>query len=128
MKSYCLKCGGGTTYSGQKPKFCSSCGSPMSASANKEIQSKTKNYEFHEDLIDEEEFEDKVNVPNIRGLEIEIQRTPSNKITLGQIMETSAEVEGDISKTPKVNPSQQTSEQILEDFRKEAGTLRNNDA
>lgn len=126
MKTYCLKCGSGTSYAGQKPKFCSSCGNPLSASANKEIQ--PKNYEFHEDLLDDEELNDKVDVPNMQGLDIEIEKTPSNKITIGQIMEASSEVEGDIPQTPRVNAPQQSSEQIMENFRKEAGTLRNKDA
>jgi hypothetical protein len=111
MKTYCLKCGSSTSYAGEKPKFCSSCGSPLSASANKEIQ--PKNYEFHEDLLDDEELNDKVDVPNMQGLDIEIEKTPSNKI---------------IPQTPRVNAPQQSSEQIMENFRKEAGTLRNKDA
>ena len=110
MKTYCLKCGSSTSYAGEKPKFCSSCGSPLSASANKEIQ--PKNYEFHEDLLDDEELNDKVDVPNMQGLDIEIEKTPSNKITIGQIMEASSEVEGDIPQTPRVNAPQQSSNKL----------------
>jgi DNA-directed RNA polymerase subunit M/transcription elongation factor TFIIS len=32
---FCTECGAKNEYSGAKPKFCSSCGTPMSPSANK---------------------------------------------------------------------------------------------
>ena len=33
MKIYCKKCGAPTEYISAKPKFCASCGQPLSATA-----------------------------------------------------------------------------------------------
>ena len=37
---FCTECGAKNEYSGSKPKFCSSCGTPMSLGANKTNKSK----------------------------------------------------------------------------------------
>ena len=128
MKSYCPNCGAATEYSGPKPKFCSSCGNPFSALAKKE----NKNYKIHEDVeiedSEEEELEN-INFYNINKLDVEIIQEQSNSVTLGQIMETSAETEGDIQMSDiNQNPPQQNSEDFIQEFQQEAGTLRQKDA
>ena len=130
MKIYCPKCGNPTAYSGPKPKFCSSCGNPLSVLAKKE-KGKQENYEIHEDIDIEEDPSESFNLGNMDKLEIEISKQ-TNKVTFGELMENSAaaenEVKGDIVFTEKNSSPQKSSEQALEQFRKEAGTLRNKNA
>ena len=129
MKTYCPNCGSGMSYSGAKPKFCSSCGSPLSALAKQE----NKNYKIHED-VEVEEFEDEemenVDFSSLTKLDVEIEKEqPKSSFTLGQVMENSIEVEGDIKMTKINNNSpQQSSEDFFKEFQQEAGSLRNKDA
>jgi hypothetical protein len=124
MKIYCPQCGNPTAYTGAKPKFCSSCGNALSALAKEE----QKNYVIHEDIDIEEDPSEQVNLENINGLDVEIESFSSNKVTIGDIIKSeAAEVKGELN-LPKVNAPQQTSSQIMEEFKKEAGTLRNKNA
>jgi len=71
-----------------------------------------------------------VDFSTLSKLDIEITKEqPQKGFTLGQVMENSIEVKGDIEMT-KINRNspQQTSEDFLRDFQKEAGSLRNKDA
>ena len=63
-------------------------------------------------------------------LEVEITHQSKNNVTFGQIMENSADatVQGDVTFTKKPSTPQKSSEQVMEQFRKEAGTLRNKNA
>jgi len=130
MKIYCPQCGNPTAYSGQKPKFCSSCGNPMSALAKKENEEK-RNYEIHEDIDMEEDPSENFDLGDMDKLEVEINHQ-SKKTTFGQLMENSADAEkelkGDITFTEKQSAPQQSHEQVMEQFQKEAGTLRNKNA
>jgi ribosomal protein L37E len=130
MKIYCPKCGNPTAYSGPKPKFCSSCGNPLSILAKKE-KGEQKNYEIHEDIDIEEDPSESLNLGNMDKLEVEINHQ-KNSVTFGQLMENSAsaekELKGDITFTKKPSVPERTSEQVMEDFRNEAGTLRNKNA
>ena len=129
MKIYCPNCGSATAYSGPKPKFCSSCGNPMSALAKKEKEEQ-KNYEIHEDIDIEEDPSENFDLGNMDKLEVEITHQSKNNVTFGQIMENSADatVQGDVTFTKKPSTPQKSSEQVMEQFRKEAGTLRNKNA
>ena len=129
MKIYSAQCGSPTAYFGPKPKFCSSCGNPLSALAKKEKEEQ-KNYEIHEDIDMENDPSENFNLGNMDKLEVEINHQKNNNVTFGQLMENSADAEmkGDITFTKKPSVPERTSEQVIEDFRKEAGTLRNNNA
>lgn len=35
---YCTECGSKVSYSGAKPKFCSSCGSPIAGASNSQVK------------------------------------------------------------------------------------------
>tara|TARA_R110002020_G_scaffold207146_1_gene412543 strand:- start:17268 stop:17612 length:345 start_codon:yes stop_codon:yes gene_type:complete len=87
---FCTECGAKNEYSGAKPKFCSSCGTPMSPGANKTKQSKVekkstsskKASSFREqmearkksrDSLQEDET-DIEEVPNISSLSYEITK------------------------------------------------------
>ena len=70
MRIYCQKCGNGTEYSFDKPKFCSGCGSGFSielSTASKIIKSAPRITQ-----IDEEEEIATERVPNISKLEFDI--------------------------------------------------------
>jgi len=117
------------SYSGAKPKFCSSCGSPLSALAKQE----DKNYEIDKNVelkgSENEELEN-IDFSSLTKLDVEIQKEqPKSGFTLGQVMENSIEVDGDIKMTKINNNSpQQSSEDFFKEFQQEAGSLRNKDA
>ena len=125
MKLYCQKCGSGTAYNMQKPKFCQSCGSSFSASvkkpssvANKKSRSKTVS------PVIEDHEEEEASIPtNINKLEFDMVGSLEVKGT------TVATLAGTISPNEKVNTErgsepQVSKEKFLENFQKEAGTSR----
>ena len=126
MKIYCPQCGSPTAYAGAKPKSCSSCGNALSALAKKEKEEQ-KNYEIHEDIDVEENPSESLNLDNMNALQVEINYQQNNKVTFGQLMKDSAdaELDGDINFTEKQSVPQRSPDQIMQDFQKEAGTLRN---
>ena len=125
MKIYCPQCGSPTAYVGPKPKFCSSCGNALSALAKKEEH---KNYTIHEDIDIEEEPSQQMDIGNMNRLDVEIESFGNSKVTIKEIMESQGtKTQGELN-LPKMEPHQQTSDQVLEDFKKEAGTLRNKNA
>ena len=122
MKIYCPHCGGPSQYAGEKPKFCSSCGNSLSILAEKQ-----KNYVVHEDIdIDVEEELEKLNIGNMEGLDFEIEHPQCNTITFGSLMNSMEKVpqaNGEISFSNIARPKR-TKKQVMNDFKKEAGTLR----
>lgn len=87
---FCTNCGAKMEYSSEKPKFCSSCGEPMSASSVGSISSsKTKKLtrvrpapigEVGEDSTDATE------VPHVGNLEYDIDVPQNNIFNLGDIL------------------------------------------
>jgi hypothetical protein len=70
---FCTKCGAKNSYSGAKPKFCSSCGAPIgeSSSSNDQVPSKAKRKPLSEDETDID------HVPNIESLSYEVSNDGS---------------------------------------------------
>jgi len=139
MKRYCASCGSPTEYTIKKPLFCSSCAKPFDkideappkpVAQKVLMQKKTiSSKKYIEDIdadVDSDtdlDIEDDVNVPNISKLEVEAEdETPKSKgIKIGSLMGTSSAP----SKRSKQTKNSKTSKkQTLEDFSKEAGTLR----
>jgi uncharacterized Zn finger protein (UPF0148 family) len=141
MKRYCIDCGSPTEYSLKKPIFCSNCGSLFEK--NKEnpepviqkVQSQNKTIarqlpkpnielENHDDYDDNDET-DVNQVPNISNIQVETDTTPKDRgIKLKDLMGTeSSSVKREKNKTRGKKTSKK---QILEDFAKEAGSLRKN--
>lgn len=117
MKIYCQKCGTGSEYSFDKPKFCSNCGSGFSIAhspapkVNKPAPTKITQ------VTDEEEIGDE-RVPDISQLEFEMD-VPANKpVKLQNLMGTSngQGLEERFSQGQRVNKSE-----AMESFKKEAG-------
>ena len=125
MKVYCPSCGAAVHYTVEKPRFCSKCGDPISIYAKTKQKQPQKNYEFSEDIDIEEDPNE--SVPQIGKLDIEILPDKIPRHTLGQILESQpSEPPPEMTNnlTPRVD--NQTSEEFLQQFGKEAGSIRPN--
>lgn len=129
MKVYCRKCGSGTAYVSQKPKFCSQCGNSFVAPA---IASKPAPFKAAPTVIEKQtsnlgfeiEEDTQSGFGSMSGLECEIQKAPNIKTTLGDIAGTSDE-NSQIVERPKAYARKRVSKkQILADFQAEAGQSR----
>jgi len=128
MKIYCKKCGGGTEYTSQKPKFCSGCGNgfgivtPSNASvrapAREPVAPVPPESRTEYDEVPEETFD-----TNITKLEFEIEPNRRQGISMGEMMGTSEGKEPRIERQPSV-PKRQSKKKFLEEFQKEAGQIR----
>jgi hypothetical protein len=116
MKTYCQKCGSGTEYSFDKPKFCASCGSSFSSAHSFIKPTKTVNYNKVTLNQNEEEVSEE-KVPDIRNLDFEIEVRPNKGTPIGNLAGTRNEMFSDPNKE-QVNFNKQD---MLESFRKEAG-------
>lgn len=128
MKRYCTSCGSPTEYSVKKPIFCSNCGISFDKTqVNRVIpkpivEKKTINPVVANNLDYET---DDVNIPNISQIQIDVESDNNSKskgIKLGQLLGTSAQAE----KKPRerIKGKKNSKKQILEDFAKEAGTIK----
>jgi len=140
MKMYCQKCGSGTAYNMQKPKFCQNCGS----SFNNEVKARheSKNYEkvakktsglaqkrnTSRDNIPsptaEDLEEENLSVPNnINKLEFDVVGSLEVKGTtvanLAGTLSPNEKSKAERGLGPKINK-----EEFLQDFQREAGTSR----
>ena len=132
MKRYCTSCGSPTKYSVKKPIFCSNCGIsfdktqvnrviPKSIVEKRTINPVVANNLDYE--IDNET--DDVNIPNISQIQIDVESDNNSKskgIKLGQLLGTNTQTE----KKPRerIKGKKNSKKQILEDFAKEAGTIK----
>ena len=125
MKSFCPHCGAHVAYAGPKPKFCSSCGDSLRSFSTSHKKPEKEIDEDGNPNVPKPKSEE--SIPQISSLEIEIQAHPSKTHTLGQIFETYSEVKPspssfDFASPPA--PARISQEQFLEEFEKEAGSLR----
>ena len=132
MKRYCTSCGSPTEYSLKKPIFCSNCGNSFDKiQINKATlklipEKRTINPVVANNLDYEIDNEiDDVNVPNISQIQIDVESDNNPKakgIKLGELLGTSSPAE----KKPreKIKGKKNSKKQILEDFAKEAGTIK----
>jgi len=132
MKRYCTSCGSPTEYSVKKPIFCSNCGNSFDKVQINKItpkpiaEKRTINRVAANNLDYEIDNEiDDVNVPNISQIQIDVESDNSPKtkgIKLGELLGTSSPRE----KKPreKIKGKKSSKKQVLEDFAKEAGTIK----
>mgnify|MGYP006079387023 CR=1 FL=1 len=117
MKIYCSHCGTPHDYGVQKPNFCMSCGEGI-GTGKQGSKAKTK-------LSPEEanEEEGAIEIPQLDGLEIEIQMTDKKKTTFGQIFEQAAydDAPPQFENIQAQNISPDENQNL---FQSEAGTLR----
>lgn len=130
LKIYCTECGSPTNYSVSKPKFCSNCGNPFEKVVVNKVQlqkktiSQVKNIDIEED-DNYDETESEVNyVPEINKIDCEIIEVKNRGEKIGNIVGTSSG--GEKIKRPKNGKKLTKAERkkFLEDFAREAGSLR----
>lgn len=127
MKKYCTECGQPTEYISSQPKFCQGCGESFDplirASASQAKASGSGPRKAISELNyndDDDEGESVGSVPSIAGLEVEIEVTKPYGISLKDIIalgDNSSHFEREV-------PPSQSREEFLQDFKKEAGSIR----
>ena len=90
LSTYCQHCGGKNEYTITKPKFCSSCGTPLDqgliqARGATPLKQKSLRAQPIQKEVHDEDGTDIYEVPNISNLEYEIEVSDTN-FTLGSIM------------------------------------------
>jgi len=132
MKKYCTDCGSPTEYSIKPPLFCSNCGksynniSVTNKVEVKKIESKVKNLnvEADYDYDDDSEGEDLNHVPNISNLQMDLDIPKNKSVKLGSLLGTSNHDQEDIKFNNPAPNKKLSKKKILEDFAKEAGSIR----
>ena len=81
---YCTSCGSKMVYSSEKPKFCSSCGEPMSQGIKSSSSSFTKKREKISEISEEET--DASHVPEVTDFQCDIEVPQNNILNLGSIL------------------------------------------
>jgi hypothetical protein len=91
MKAYCQKCGSGTEYSFDKPKFCASCGTALSVSHASKVPKPPIKRQPQREITpdnDEEEIGEARMPDNIHKLDVEIESSSNRRVKLETIMGT----------------------------------------
>ena len=132
MKRYSTSCGSPTEYSVKKPIFCSNCGNSFDKIQINKVtpkpipEKRTINPVVANNLDYEIDNEiDDVNVPNISQIQIDVESDNNSKakgIKLGELLGTSSP--GEKKPREKIKGKKNSKKQILEDFAKEAGTIK----
>lgn len=116
MRIYCQKCGNGTEYSFDKPKFCSGCGSNF-AIASSFVPKVSK----PAPRITQEEEEEEISVervPNISKLDFDIDIRSNKGSKLNNLMGTH---NGQSSEETNFKAQGFDRKEALEAFKREAG-------
>jgi len=128
LKIYCTECGAGVEYLSNKPKFCSSCGNPFDKKVAlpvlkpKRTISKIEDEDVEEIEDSDTEESESSSVPEIDNLEYDISIPQKSKETIGNLIGTYTP-ESDLH-LPDIERKQVSREEFLENFAKEAGSLR----
>jgi len=132
MKLYCSSCGHPNSYAGKKPNFCVNCG--INFTTGESVPQPTDPIMSEESLEDLVEIEqDDFTTRDIDGLDIEIEGYNKTGITLGQVIDNAAHSPEEINKPlaqkgkrKRANKKVQkeTNEQIMKEFKREAGPTR----
>ena len=126
LKSYCKKCGGASTYTSTKPNFCQKCGSPFSGVAKTSSPKAIKNVQVQGveiEASEEEGAEPEGLYRSLSKMDIEIDFVKKDADTLESIWGTS-QGSGGIWSASSEGQDPKTEEQVLDQFRKEAGAIR----
>ena len=120
MKAYCQKCGSGTEYSFDKPKFCASCGTALSISHASNVPKTPTKRQPQREITpdnDEEEIGEARMPDNIHKLDVEIDTSNNRRVKLENLMGTQSQgYEQENSQGIKLNKKD-----VLESFKVEAG-------
>jgi uncharacterized Zn finger protein (UPF0148 family) len=146
LKLYCTECGSPTSYSASKPKFCSSCGTSFDKlvvnkvmlqkpTADKPVApkkisprlQKATNTQEEDTDPDFDDPEDDINkMPSIHRLDVEIDQGyagTQSKTKIGDIVGSSRSG-AKREKTQGKPITKADRKKFLEDFQKEAGSIR----
>jgi hypothetical protein len=147
MKRYCISCGSPTEYSVKKPIFCSTCGLAFDKLQTPKVTAKpivekrviiqrkyvddkpVDNAIVADHKIEVDEETDDVSVPNISHIEMDIESDSNSKgrgTKLGEVMGTAIPSDGEKRIRQKIKGKKSSKKQILEDFAREAGTIKKN--
>jgi hypothetical protein len=129
LKTYCSECGAPTEYSLNKPKFCSSCGNSFDKKTavpvlkpKRTISKIQEPIDEIEDMDDIDGGEDVDHVPDIQKIDYELSLPPKNKETIGNLAGTSTDSSEE--NWPKIKVPKLSKKEFLDNFAKEAGSLR----
>jgi predicted nucleic acid-binding Zn-ribbon protein len=117
MKTYCPDCGTKMEYTAKKPKFCIDCGYAFAGVPKQQKANYQKSIEAEED------DDIPVNLPNIQGLEVELEVDRPTGFEFGSLIGTSSPPRAEDFPKPDLK-DQASSKEFLADFLKEAGTSR----
>ena len=90
---FCTTCGAKIEYSSAKPKFCSSCGDPMSASVATVKKDRARRRPARKILEVGEDETDAYEVPELESLAYDIEVPQDNIYKLGDILNERQEKE-----------------------------------
>jgi hypothetical protein len=137
MKRYCLDCGAPTEYTLKKPVFCSNCGNSFEKNTQvsqpvvQKVQLQkptiakktyTPSVDIEEDYDIDDDDETITSVPNISKIQVETASENLNRgVKLKDLMGTGENIKRN---KVKMKGKKTSKKQILEDFAKEAGSLR----
>ena len=119
MKTYCYQCGTAVQYGGTKPNFCPKCGCALNTTKATKLGSESPVSGL------ELELEPEIEIPLIDALEVDIEVSAGQQITLGEIAGTSegnASSAHDDFKAPK--SKKMSKKKFLDEFKKEAVETR----
>tara|TARA_R100000008_G_scaffold86663_1_gene80734 strand:+ start:8494 stop:8907 length:414 start_codon:yes stop_codon:yes gene_type:complete len=136
MKAYCQKCGHGTSYTSQKPKFCSFCGDSFSGDLARVSKAAATNIATPaKTTVDKPKLEYELSTEDsgsdfegMEGLAYEVERSSARKITFEQIAGTSDPSTPIVDRPKAYTRKRVSKKQVLEDFKREAGQSRESES
>ena len=136
MKYFCSKCGKTTQYGFELPKFCAFCGQSFANKPSSVKAEETRNKFLNElklrkntNKTEEEEnesFDENLNT-NFKSIKAKFKLDiyQSKGESFKDLIDNPLEPVNESFNTEK--PRQRTSEEILEDFKRESASIRNNE-
>ena len=121
LSIYCKKCGSPSYYTATKPNFCQSCGTSFGGAPPafpKEIKAEVVS---EEEYVDEEDNSWNLNVDQ---LDVDVKVWEDKGIPLGSIMASNPDTKPPESKGKGVKPKRTNKKQFLNQWEKEAGSIR----
>ena len=115
MKIYCSSCGNGMTYTSERPNFCVKCGKGLGG--NVATASQADDTETENDSNEE-------SIPQLDKLDFEVITEKPAQVTFGSIFEDAKNQDAPPQGDAGYTPSDMTPEEVAQEFKREAGTLR----
>ena len=133
IKNYCQGCGTKIEFSSkEKPKFCCNCGAhlglgkdaqPLFNKENSRASLDNKNENQDENYDEDDDGKDVNKVPDVDKLDFDFETFPVIKEKLGSVIGTSKQDYSALLRNPE-STQDQSQEKFLENFEREAGSLR----